>query len=299
MIVVLDPVFFVLNGPDAAEEQRIAEDLRLIREFLDATNGALLLHRDLTGPMWQQLIQPLSRLPSLKVPLTELRKRLTPRTLPPTPARLKVWGFRQLFDGQPGLDAAWTDRMSKVLAQAASTGEETVLLARLRVNRNLRRHQSQDSTLDEPTRWRLLLRASGWDGPRSVYCVQRRRHVDQPWTTRFDHRLPCEADGATYPFCPPDDWRSSRRAAVKTHLSKPAFIDALGHAWARPNISSGAGYHWDVFLPEGALTTAIGLDQLNIVAFGAPTAELAPGSVHHTPAKKESKFNDKARWRCC
>lgn len=299
MIVVLDPAFFVLNGPPEQEERRIKADVSQIREFLDTTKSALLDHPDLKRPLWEKLIRPLGRFSSLKLPLEELRKRLQTRKLPPTPAKLKVWGFRQLFDGQPGLDAAWTDRMSTVLAQTASTGEETVLLTRLRVDRNLKRHQSHASALDEPTRWRLILGASGWPAPRSVYCVQRKRHVDQPWTIRYDHRLPCEADGAAYPFCPAPDWRSSRRVVVTTHLSKPAFIDALGHAWARPNISGGAGFHWDVFLPEGKLAESIGLDQLNIVAFGAPPTEGAPGSVHHVPAKKAHKLNEDARWRCC
>lgn len=299
MIVVLDPAFFVLNGPDAEEERRITTDLRLILQFLKEPGFELLNHPDLTRPLWEQLIRPLGRLPSLKTQLEELRKRLKPRTLPMAPTGLKVWGFRQLFDGQHGLGGAWTGRMVTVMAQALASGEPTVLLTRAVLNRNLKRHQSQDSALDEPTRWRLILRASGWSGPKSVYCVQRKRHVDQLWTTRFDHRLPCADDGAAFPFCPPADWRSSRRAVVMTHLSKPAFIDALGHAWARPNISGGAGYHWDVFLPEGRLADTIGLDQLNIVAFGAPSSEGAPGSVHHVPAAKKAKFNDEARWRCC
>jgi hypothetical protein len=97
-----------------------------------------------------------------------------------------------------------------------------------------------------------------------------------PWTARFDWRLPGSGSGVLYPFVPPVEWWKGSSVAFRTVSSKHAWVDIDGNGWARPNIPNGAGYHWDVYV-----NTQYGQNQINVVEFGAPQSEGMPGQIHH------------------
>ena len=61
--------------------------------------------------------------------------------------------------------------------------------------------------------------------------------------------------------------------AVQTMESRPVWIDGKGYGWARPNINEGSGHHWDVYITDLNIAERIGLAQLNIVEYGAPSKE--------------------------
>lgn len=121
--------------------------------------------------------------------------------------------------------------------------------------------------------------------------------IHRPWTIRYDERLPTNEDNVRYPFCLPVDWHRGRIKAVGTRESVPAWLDAVRRAWTRPNIPGGRGYHWDVFLEDTDEISAVGTDQLNIVAYGAPSTEGVPGNIHHVPAEKKGRVRD-VGWSC-
>ena len=193
----------------------------------------------------------------------------------------------------------WSDRMVRAVVRAMTARQPTVLLTRAMVGRNLLRHAAGDSTIDESIRWLLHLRVRG-AAPTSIPCVRQRRNL-QPglsWTTRFDPRLPAELDGAEYPFCPPERWWRGDVDAVRTMQSRPVWVDARGYGWARPNITRGRGHHWDVYITDVKVAERIGLDQLNIVEFGAPADQGQPGSLHHLPRQKQGRLRDRTGWTC-
>ncbi len=166
-----------------------------------------------------------------------------------------------------------------------------------RVNgRNLVIHTAGNSTLHENTRWVLHVQPSGV-GPRQVLCVYHPRNLREPWTARFDWRLPTVADGARYPFCVPNDWWKGSITAFRTVASRHAWVDAHDNGWARPNINGGAGYHWDVFIHNAPAQQAIGVAQINVVEFAAPSTERNPGHLHHVPSAKQAAVTD-AGWSC-
>ncbi len=80
--------------------------------------------------------------------------------------------------------------------------------------------------------------------------------------------------------------------------SRPVWLDCKGNAWARPNIPEGRGHHWDVYISDTQLAERIGLRQLNVVGFGGPASEGAPGLIHHVPTAKQSRLRDDAGWTC-
>lgn len=80
-------------------------------------------------------------------------------------------------------------------------------------------------------------------------------------------------------------------------LAASAWVDAQERGWTRPNIPGGKGHHWDVFFNDPALIASIGVDQVNIVEFGAPAAEGTPSSLHHVPTKKAARVTDTG-WSC-
>ena len=146
---------------------------------------------------------------------------------------------------------------------------------------------------------RQLLQFRKRDEPRirDVLCVHHPRNLRERWTSRFDWRLPTASDCARYPFCVPNEWWKGSTTAFRTVSSKPAWIDAHGNGWARPNINGGAGYHWDVFIQDAHAKQAIGVDQINVVEFGAPSTEGRPGHLHHVPSAKQAHVTD-AGWSC-
>ena len=81
--------------------------------------------------------------------------------------------------------------------------------------------------------------------------------------------------------------------------SKPCWIDRHGNGWARPNINAGASYHWDVYINNPNHVALVGLNQVNVVQFGAPAGEGKAGWIHHVPGDKAGKINlEKRGWSC-
>lgn len=302
MIGVLDPALLVPRTPD---HEALVSELVNVVQLCHRGRIQLLALEEYWSDLWLELGEPLRRsttAPRTRRVLDELQKLgRPPKGIPPcpvTPLRNKVYGLRQMFD-IPALGPGWLDRMTKALARASASGIPTVLLTRRMLGRNLHVHQAGNSRLEEVTRWVLYLHLSG-SPPRTVYCVHHPRNLSTElrWTTRYDCRLPAPEDGAKHPFCRPAKWWKREVDAVKTVESKPAFIDANGNGWARPNINEGAGYHWDVYLSDPKLRERIGLSQLNIVGFGGPPDQKNPGDIHHTGQKKKGRLLDETGWRC-
>lgn len=299
MIAVLDPAFFSASGDEPAEEGRVRGDVAAALAFLRATGAELVQVDPYWVPLWAELIRPLTiRWPGLRSDFGTLRRAAVRRPLAPCPEGPHVWGFGPMFDRPDlGLGPEWAQRMAvSVVRLHLATGRPVVLFTRPVVGRNLIRRRAGHSTIDEVGRWRLYIQPRT---PQAVAipCVWDGRQVAVPWTARFDPRLPGEPDGARYPFCPPARWWKRDVTAVRTHTGKPAFIDARGCGWARPNIPLGAGYHWDVFLSDTQRAEAVGVDQVNIVESGAPSTEGRAGDIHHTPSDKQSKLVD-CGWSC-
>lgn len=299
MIVALDPALFVARPMGAAGESALRDDLKAMLGFLKVTGARLIAADDYWLPLWQELIEPLiCNFPRLMGDFAQLRKAGLPRSLLPFDGPHRIWGFVPMFH-QPhlSLDHSWPDRMARAMIRMhLSLGEPIVLFVRPVQGRNIMRHGAGHSVIDETTRWRLYIQPRTAE-PVAISCVTRPRNLEVPWTARFDARLPGAEDGARYPFCPPARWWKRPVPAVGTHTSKPAFIDACGCGWARPNIPSGAGYHWDVFVSERTRAHRIGLDQINVVEHGAPPSEGEPGSLHHVPQDKKHVVHD-CGWRC-
>lgn len=300
MIGILDPALLLPRSE--AEEALVEAELDGVVRICREGRVDLLELEEYWPELWRQHGLVLERSLSsrrARQALGELRKRARPpRGVPPLqPAAGRVYGLRQLFD-LAELGPGWLGRMTNALARATASGVPTVLITRRMEGRNLRRHQAGESRLDETTRWVLYLHMSG-NPPSSVPCVHHPRSLSPGlrFTTRYDWRLPSTADDARYPFCPPAEWWRRSVDAVTTMSSKPVFLDAKGNGWARPNIEGGQGYHWDVYIANVSLAEQIGLSQLNIVEAGAPAKEGAPGSIHHTPAKKKPHLRDTG-WRC-
>ncbi len=297
MIGLLDPALFLPRNE--AEVQSEFDSV-----LLTCRQHSILLPEidEYWNFLWSSLARPLESVLSsgAKRALQEVRKLGTRSklNLPQLnqPAG-QVWrrGFSQLF-APPFLPAEWDEKMAAALIRAASTENEVVLLTRRVLGRNVLRHSAAGCVLDENTRWLLHLQPSGMM-TRHVRCVYHPRNLDEPWTTRFDWRLPSIAQGARYPFCPPDAWWRGGTVAQRTIQSKPAWIDKHGNGWARPNIAGGAGYHWDVFIETTALQQTVGLNQINVVEFGAPNKEGKPGQIHHIPDDKTGRIT-KQGWQC-
>lgn len=187
--------------------------------------------------------------------------------------------------------------MEAATLRAVATGEDVVLFVRRIEGRNLHVHRAGNTTLDENTRWVLHVQSS-IAGRKQILCVYHPRNITETWSTRFDWRLP-RAPDARFPFCAPLFWWLRATPVFDTKQSKPCWIDQHGNGWARPNINSGAGYHWDVYIRNPNHVAAIGLDQINVVQFGAPAGEGRPGWIHHVPTGKAGKVNEKDRgWSC-
>lgn len=312
MIGILDPALLL---PRPGEDLDIETELDRVAQICHIGRIELPALEEYWPDLWQEHGRALERTLSSRRAqraLGELRKRGRPKHgLPPlqsTPGR--VYGLRQMFD-IPSLGPGWLDKMTNALVRASATGTPTVLLTRRIVDRNILLHEAEDSRIEETTRWVLYVHMSGRP-PRSVLCFHHPRNISLHWTTRYDWRLPSTDDGARYPFCPPDSWWKGRRGdrvgalkagqvfvdAVVTMKRKPAFIDAKGNGWARPNINGGRGHHWDVFIADATQAKTIGLRQLNIVEVGAPPEEGLPGSIHHVPTKKKARLLNDTGWTC-
>lgn len=298
MIGLLDPAL-LLPRSDREVERDLALVIRTCRE-----HAIELTPLDEYWPdLWIELARPLEPQlgPSARRALHELRKRAESSRLHVAelaPDAGKAWwaGFSQLFGVQALGGRSWEHRMARATLRAVVADPRVVVLTRRARGRNLSVHAAGGSTLDVTTRWVLHVQPRGI-GHRQVLCVHHPRNVREPWTTRFDWRLPSATDGARYPFCPPEKWWKGATQSHRTIESKPAWIDKHGNGWARPNIPQGAGYHWDVFIHAPSLQEVVGLRQINVVEFGAPPSEGRVGHLQHVPTAKQGKPTDTG-WSC-
>jgi len=297
VIGLLDPALF-LPRSDPEVERDLERVIQSCREHAIQLVPLDEYWRDL----WTDFARPLERLlgPSARRAVQQLRKLAEASTLY-VPALSsgagKAWcaGFSQLF-GPQALGAPWEEKMACATLRAVIADHEVVMLTRRVPGRNLAAHAAAGSTLDETTRWILHVQPKGI-GHRQILCVHHPRNLRERWTARFDWRLPSSSDGARYPFCPPAYWWKGATPAHRTIESKPAWQDKHGNGWARPNISQGAGYHWDVFIQSPTLQQSVGLQQINVVEFGGPLREGNPGQLHHVPDAKLGKPTGTG-WSC-
>lgn len=290
MIGLLDPaLFFHRNHADA---QR---DLDMVLLACRSFSIKIPPIDEYWDELWKSLGKELEKSapPQTKRTLQEIRRLGTRCNQPIPPLETingNVWrkGFVQLFS-EPYVPAGWEQRMFEASMRASATGEDVVLFTRRCAGRNLNIRSSGHCILQENTRWLLHVQPNGI-GHVHIKCIHHPRNLTEPWTIRFDWRLPGNRNGERYPFCPPDNWWKGSTLSVRTISSKPAWIDVHANGWARPNIPGGAGYHWDVFITDHAIQGAVGLNQINIVEYGAPNTEGTPGDIHHVPDGKEGKL---------
>lgn len=297
MIAVLDPAWLVRTMPH--DEAALATDINALLKLCRDVGAELSGLDDYWDPLTRELLRPLesaARSPQGRDAIAALRGAAWRRAVPPFGNPGRVRGVHPMFAETAILPAVWGDRMGRALLRLSQLKERLILLTRPVVGRNIRRHGTGDLVLDEVTRWRVYAQPNSTEFV-PIACVRVRRQVLVDWTTRYDHRLPAVADGARYPFCPPDNWDDEQVEAVQTRSSKPAFVDARVNGWTRPNIPGGRGYHWDVFVKDQTMIDAVGVDQINVVEFGAPPAEGKPGHLHHVPSKKAGKVSD-IGWSC-
>lgn len=304
MIVgLLDPAFFLPRPYTKEKEENLAQELHEIARMCREHNIVVPPFDTYWSELWRTLGGPLERSVRHRDAKEALRQlRLLGETsrslLQKNPPAGQVWrrGFSQLFQWEP-LDETWTQRMANAAVDAALlTNEQVVLFTRRVVGRNVRIHTAQNSKLHENTRWLLHIQPKNI-GHRTIICVHHPRNLTERWTTRLDWRLPAESDKARYPFCPPAEWWKAATDAVRTIVSKPAWLDAQDNGWARPNIPDGASYHWDVYVQAPHLKERLGVDQINVVAFGSPPSEGRPGDLHHIPSHKSTRVRDR-KWNC-
>lgn len=292
MLALIDPALL-----EVRPEWEVAEELGQVLHLCRHHHVTVPSNLSYWDPLWADLgarmerqLQPGGQ---AQRALRELRKLGRPVAgLPATPQhRVLVWGFTPqarggLFSGD------WPERMAEAAVRTALTQQRVILLVRRVPGRNLIVHRHAAITLDEITRWKLYVRPPTL-GPVAIDCCSHPRHLEVPWTIRMDWRLP---DQGRYPYCAPQRWKSAQTPVFVTSKSRPAWVDALGNEWARPNIQGGAGYHWDVYVNANQ-ESRLGLGQLNVVAFGGPPSESAPGSIHHMKAAKRAHFKDRG-WTC-
>ena len=299
MIAILDPALLLTaspSGPLPADEEEalsaLVDDAARILRDQRASIPAVDWY---WNKLESEIVRPLHRTirgPRLRQGLDAFRRHTRALTLaaPPAHGKTRLWGVKALFDWSR-LSPDWLGVMERLLIGCAQINEPTVLVTRLFPGRNLDVYAASGSTLQAKTRWRLYLHIPG-SAPCHVPCVRSPRNIVVPWTARFDHKLP---DGGRYPFCPPQPWWLVRTKAHGTVRSKPAWLDSRGNGWAQP--STGGDYHWDVFLEDPALEEAVGLDAINIAAWGSTDRGKTPGEIHHISKEKRGRFRDPG-WTC-
>lgn len=309
MIALLDPALFLRPGNAGEPLSPIVEDEleKQLVGVLAACKAAEARLANIDGywdELWSDIIGPLerrSRKLDTKKRFQELRKAGVPFLgLPAAAPRTRVWGFRQMFGGLPGVSPGWDDRLATAAARLLASQRELLLLTRLVEGRNLNtRSGKTHSVIAEITRWRVSVHLPGTQRSVHIPCVRSEQQITREWTTRYDERLPTDRDSVRYPFClpPGDTWALRNIAPVRTVAAVPAWLDQNGKGWARPNIPGGRGYHWDVFFTDQTTIGRVGVDQLNIVELGAPASEGNPGELHHVPSKKQGTVND-VGWSC-
>jgi hypothetical protein len=293
MIAIIDPAFF----SERIDEKTFKRDLQNMLIVLNKSKSRLVYIDAYWKPLWEELIGPLqSRYPSTARELTELRK-IGFRSIPQTISAY-VWGFKAFFDAKlTGLNPEWVDRMTQVVLNASMQDEKVIIYVGKKIGRNIKRHQVENVIIDEPTRWRLYIQVKGIKspGPKPISCIYNYRHISHPWTARYSWRLPAISDGGKFPFLPSRLWWRRDTVVVRTIESKPAFVDDSGRGWSSPN-TPGLAYHWDVSIHQLDEVKKIGVDHINVVAYGVPSREGIPGDIHHIPDDLKSLINNPNGW---
>lgn len=296
-IAIIDPALF-----DMRDDGDIIRDVDFVLRSCKLHNILLPPVVDYWGDLWREKVSLVKKAGSVKLrqAIRELEKLSEQSSLSltlETPAGA-VWknGFEDMF-GETHT-SLWPSRMAAAIirvSQCISAADKVYIFTRKIFGRNVMLHSAGDSNLEEITRWMVHVQPQKV-GPRQILCVYHQRNFSEPWTVRFDWRLPCVADGGRYPFFYPERWWKGSTEVFATVRSKPCWVDEIGNGWARPNIQGGRGYHWDVYIKELKLVERIGVDQLNIKEYGSSSSEGEPGEIHHIPADKKSKIKD-VGWR--
>ncbi|MCK6587754.1 MAG: hypothetical protein HUU21_25230 [Polyangiaceae bacterium] len=300
MIAIIDPALLLTEsaeGPLPPDEEKsleyaVDDAARICRDQRAVIPAAEWywnkLQREIVRPLHRQVTG--SR---LRQGLDALGRSAKPMALGSAPAvgKTRMWGIKPLF-AWGRLPSEWFGVMERLLIGCAQQDEETVLITRLFPGRNLTMHAVGRTTLIEKTRWRLYVHVPG-RAPRQIPCIRGPRNLAVPWTARFDEKLP---DQGRFPFCPPKRWWRRDTKANRTYKSKPAWIDRYGNGWAQPG--TGGDYHWDVFLEDPNLQDAVGLHQINVVAWGTTEKGKTPGGLHHVPDDKEPHLKAGCSWTC-
>ncbi len=295
MIALLDPALFLPRA-----NRLIQHDFDLIVYLCRKHAVQLPPLEEYWRPLWSGPGRSLEKQvpPEIKATIREVQriaKKPSPTIpkLPSDPGTIWRRGFAQLFDLSRFGGANWEQPMAEAALRATCSGQAVIVITRRMKNRNIRVHAAEQSRFQEPTRWALYVQPRNI-GPKRIHCVHHPRNLMDDWTIRFDWRLPGPGKGGTHPFCYPDKWWQAGTTACGTVRSKPAWLDRFGNGWARPNISQGAGYHWDVYIENKSQKQLAGADHVNVVAFGVPKKQGQPGNIHHPP----EDIGKRGRWRC-
>lgn len=298
MIGVLDPALLLVTPQAPRSDAEVRSDLDSVQQICRRRGVRLVATRAYWDRLWRELGRVLEG--SLvdrqaKRSVQEMRRAaLVLDDGPGVPRR--AWGFRLMFDWE-AFGSGWADMMSSSIARLAREDRHIVLFTRLIEGRNLVTHAHDNTSLAEIRRWRLYLTTRGVE-PVMVRCIHHDRNFVAPHTERVDLRLPSAIDGAQCPYCPPPRWHRGDTTVFDHAESRPAWIDRHGNAWARPRIEGGKGYHWDVYLRAAGLAASIGLDQINVTAWGVPQGEGHPGDLHHLPRRKRAQLRRAPKWEC-
>ncbi|WP_437587605.1 hypothetical protein [Sorangium sp. So ce1000] len=304
MIVVIDPALLLT---DSAALKLPESEERALSDLLD--DAARICRNERAsipsvdwywGKLQRELARPL--LPRLRGPrvrqgLDYLQSctRHVHIAGPPSTGQARVWGIKELFEARKSwarLPPDWLDIMLRLFIGCAQLDDETLLITRLFAGRNMKLHAVQKCTLTEKTRWRVYIHVSG-RSPQHIRCVRNLRNLYASWTTRLDEKLP---DRGRFPFCPPRQWWLRDTEVHRSVQSKPGWVDAFRNGWVQP--ATGGDNHWDVFLQSAELVQNVGVNQINVVAWGTKESGMSPGDFHHIPKDKKPHVNTEASWSC-
>lgn len=219
----------------------MAEDLSDVWRACAAAGARIVQVESYWEQLWEELILPLQKHlknPRLRQAIGQLRKLQYKVPISSSaPESVRFWGFKTMFGPTHGLSDEWVERMATAAAVLAERGEPILLLTRLVQGRNMQRHVAKGQVeLDEVLRWRISVRSPKASASIHIPCVRSEMQIHRPWSARYDGRLPVLADGSRYPFCIPTHWSRRSTVGVRTVESAPAWVDAAGRAWTRPNM---------------------------------------------------------------
>ena len=298
MITILNPALLLTASPQGpllpTEEKVLSDVVDNVARVCRANPAGIPAVDWYWRKLQMELVRPLRQRttePRLRQGLDALQQHARQVTLAgtPTAGTTRLWGVAGLFRWSR-LPAEWFEIMERLLIGCAQLGEPIILVTRLFQGRNMAFHAIQRSVLTEKTRWRLYLHVPG-QAPRHVPCVRNPRNLAVPWTTRFDEKLP---EGGHFPFCPPEFWWRRNVKAHGTVVSKPAWVDGYGGGWSQP--TTGGDHHWDVFLQDPKLEEAVGINPINVVAWGNTEGKI-PGDIHHVKTEQKGRFRG-VGWTC-